>query len=304
MALALDGTASGTSNTGNTTGPSAVLTTSNTDDIIVAIIWARSSSSAFASATISGAGLTWTRRWQKTDIKNTSDFMTLELWSAHAASALSSQTISTTFDIACGRCALIVFGVNGANLANPFDPNTGLPYLTDYDSTVNTATHNVTFNTNNSNDFLIGILASDSTTLIDGSPAAGWSDIAVAANFSMGLAAQYKIVSLPQNNVTENIYTSNTNMWLALVDAITADSSATTGTVSSQYFNITQLVQSAISMTATVSSTLFSITEAATGSEIMSADVDMTLNNITSKTFAYTPPAPGNPFYQTGWYML
>lgn len=232
MALTLDGKAKGTSNTGTTTGPSATLTTTLTNDVIIAFVWARSSNSSLPTATISGGSLSWTRRFRHAVTMDNADATVLEEWYAIAASALSSAVISSTFDVNVGRCNIQVFGVNGAYTASPFDGNGSLPAILEGTSASNTGTHAVTYSTTQTDTFVMGCLVSDGTTLVDGSPADSFTNIDSTQNFTTGSCVEYKVFSTTQTSQSHAVDDSETtNSFIAVIDALTSNAVTFTGTI-------------------------------------------------------------------------
>jgi hypothetical protein len=143
----LDGTAAtGQASTTNTL--TATLTTANANDIIVVMVGVELGTGAPTVSSVSGGGLTWTRRSQA--IGNSS--VTLEVWYAVAASPLTSVTITATTSANFDNGGIIAFGITGCNTASPWDSNASLPAKHSYSSAV---TPSATISTTFANDFLM-----------------------------------------------------------------------------------------------------------------------------------------------------
>lgn len=109
----LDGSATG--NAAASTTVTASITTTKTNDIVIACVFVNGSP---ATVTPSGGGLSWNTRINGVN-------KVWEFW-ALAASTLTAQTITITFNSAM-TAGLIVSGWNGCNTSNPFDPGASPP---------------------------------------------------------------------------------------------------------------------------------------------------------------------------------
>lgn len=233
MALTLDGSAKGTATTASTA--TATLTTSLTNDVIIAFVEASHPSTTPTISSVSGAGLTWTKRktFSFTFTANTASKMIVEEWWAPAASALSSQVITVTAGATLDHVSIITFGVNGvANINDPFDPNGGLTVTYNSPDTGGNKNPNVggsdrpTFSTNNANTIAIGYVASVSSPTQRADTPNSWVSIQENNN-SAGTAwsnttAQYKVFSAAQS-ATPMSWRDAANNYLILADALTAD---------------------------------------------------------------------------------
>ena len=126
-APALDGSAQGVAC--NATSPTATLTTTQTNDIIVAVAGNEDFSVSVPAPTmiVSGGGLTWNKSWAVNNNGTTapSDLLSYvyrSLWYAIAPAALTSQTITATLSGSTDASGLVVFGISGANTSTIFDP--------------------------------------------------------------------------------------------------------------------------------------------------------------------------------------
>ena len=217
MTLSLDGNANGNSTFSTTVAAS--LTTSNTDDIIVALVATKhDGSSAPAISVADGSSLTWTQRYQL----NSSDESYGIFW-AHAASALSGDTITATLSVSSSENTIIVFGVSGADTSYPFDNNAS---LTKHASGTSTAPAATGVSTDATDTFLIGFGAAESIGGFSWSgPGSSLTTIDTAAasafvNFKS--YADYKIVASPQSGATIDAVLSTSAAWNFFADAIVA----------------------------------------------------------------------------------
>ena len=124
--------------------------TTNCPDIVY--IHTGNNNATETSTTVTGCGLTWTKRARD---GNGSATNFLELWTAQAATALTNCQPVVTF-AAAGSATAVIFAFNNIHTAAPFDSNAAIP------NTPNSAV--CTFTTSNANDILIATGASASTT--------------------------------------------------------------------------------------------------------------------------------------------
>ncbi len=195
-ALSLDGS--------NTTGAAAtVLTTSLSNDII--IVFGACISTATATGVSDTAGLTWVKRQA---IEYNAGAAALDEWYAISPGALTSDTITMTWASCSSSTRVYAFGINGANLTTPFDPNVSLPAQT---SGILASSTSVTVSTSNANDMLItGYRAS-----LNGFATRPTGFTVIQSPNNAG-DTSYEIVSSTQSSQTFT-YTnaaSTTNAWL------------------------------------------------------------------------------------------
>ena len=124
-AIALDGNAVGTNASNITTVTTGGLTTTNASDIVAMCVHneAVNGSGAYKTvSTITGGGLTWSRRniVQLLGGSGTA-YNTMELWTAKTAGTLSSQAFTVTFSASTEAASIVVWGISGANTSLPFD---------------------------------------------------------------------------------------------------------------------------------------------------------------------------------------
>ena len=81
--------------TGASSVTSPAMTTTSAGEMVLALVSMSGPHTAAQSATVTGAGLTWTRA-AYSNIYNTTDSGTAEVWAAYATSALSGATVTAT----------------------------------------------------------------------------------------------------------------------------------------------------------------------------------------------------------------
>ncbi len=74
-----------------------------------------------------------------------------------AIAPYNTYTITVTMSNTAGNCAAFLFGISGADIASPFDPNTSIPAVATGGSGVTNA-NKPTITTSNANDFIISAL--------------------------------------------------------------------------------------------------------------------------------------------------
>jgi hypothetical protein len=125
--ITLDGSAKAGS--ASVSSISASLTTTKTNDIIVAYVFG-SSSTARTVSSVTATGLTFTKRSGTTHNSAGTLKNVIEVWWAVAPTA-ATRTITANFSGVCSDDAMLwVFGVNGADTSNPWDTNVSLPSIT------------------------------------------------------------------------------------------------------------------------------------------------------------------------------
>ncbi|WP_407146247.1 hypothetical protein [Bradyrhizobium sp. ORS 86] len=236
MALALNGTVATGFINGAASGTlaSGTFTTTVANCVIVAMIATTDDGSAtsgpFTVSSISGGGLTWTRRGGQTGLNSGFHQMDLECWYAIAAGTFSSA-VTATFSGVAGGATITVFAFSGANTAAPFDANGSLPAQTsNLTATANAVS--ATISTTNANTAIIGHIFNGTGSQTSWTDNAGFSDTANIAGFSGSpnfaqaySQGQYGIVSSVQSGVAVG-FTPNSSDYLYYVDAIQAAASA------------------------------------------------------------------------------
>jgi hypothetical protein len=218
----LDATATGTATSATTVA--ATLTTSNTNDIICALITVQNAHTLLQVTGVSGGGLTWKRR-SGLDVgqRLSSSFPSVshELWWAVSSGTLTSQTITATFNATCDDASIIVMGVTGCNTTQPWDNNISLPAV----QLSNAGTPSFTVSTTTNDCFLIftnGSNFSGSLTLPTGFTSIGFVSAASGSLWAT-TAAGYKGVTSAQTNQTFTWGGSISETAASLFDALTAD---------------------------------------------------------------------------------
>ena len=214
--VALDGS---TGSETESSSVSASLTTANANDVIV--LAAGTSSSSYTVSSVSdAAGLTWTHR---TSTSTTG--VEEEEWYAIAASPLNSDSITVTWSHS-GDNTMAAFGVSGANLAAPFDPNGSTPAT----ATGTTTNPSVSVSTSYAQDLIFGLLANEHTSASvchTETDANGWTDMnqdycAQGGSTTQNNDQEYEVVSSTQSNLAISFSTSTggSNAWAMIGDAI------------------------------------------------------------------------------------
>jgi hypothetical protein len=240
MALSLDGHAA---TAVNTTSASVTLTTTGTDDLIVALtsLFTDNTTNTVSNSPgviVSGGGLLWALRSRTRLITSISSLpLVVEEWVAHATAALTSQTITATISSPGGTnyLCLEVFGVSGADVDAMFDTNASIPAVAAVAGRGGTSSHTVSgISTTNANTFEIARLA----TAVggSGSPAAdagftvldnSWFNTSFG-----GQQSEYKINSSTLSSVSQNVFSSVSAIsanYISHVDAIVAAGAARLG---------------------------------------------------------------------------
>jgi len=163
---------SGTGSGASVTSVAATLSTTKTNDIIVAVIFIATSGTTVSS--VAGGSLTWTL------FSSTPNGIFI-YW-AFASGTLTSVSITATLSTT-GTAGIIVFGVNGANTTYPFDPILSPAQYSASNGNATSLSYSVT--TYLTNELLIGILAT-ATAGITFTVGSGFTSIAtVTTNVSM-----------------------------------------------------------------------------------------------------------------------
>lgn len=109
----IDQTGVGQNGTG-TTSVTSTISTGGTNRVLVATVSYNPSGNNIA--TVSGAGLTWTRA---RSISNSTNAVSIEVWTATSSVQLSSQKITASFGSTTERATLVLSAYSGADLNSP-----------------------------------------------------------------------------------------------------------------------------------------------------------------------------------------
>lgn len=143
----------------------ATITTSNSNDIILAFVHAVSTGAAGSAATVTGVAdglLTWARRGS-IYFGASAPYNTLELWWAAATNPVSSLTVTASLSETIDACSIQLIAVSGCeSLTNPWDTSTFLPAT--FGTTTNIGAPQLQITTVNSNTMLLGLFATYSNT--------------------------------------------------------------------------------------------------------------------------------------------
>jgi len=186
-----DGSCSAGDATGTLSTTSCSLTTSNTDDIILAFVSYYNGAHAdhFTSVT-DGQNLTWAERGT---VLNSGSLFTREYY-AKSSNPLSGDSITLTLS-AHDYPQIICFGVSGANYTTPFDTNAAIPAKAN--------ANGVTISTSHANDLLIAVGTDDVTSHVPTNPS-GYTtiqDIPGSGGFDP-LRATYDSVSATKSSAS------------------------------------------------------------------------------------------------------
>lgn len=195
MALALDGSAH--NNSGGASSLGASLTTTNTNDIIIAVATVNGG----PVTSVSGGGLTWAKKASGTSDGGSSQF--LELWYAVAAGTLSGTTI-TVNQTSSSYITIDVFAISGADTATIWDGAAVTGSGAGCDP--------LSISTTNANAFIIGAYRENSAS--NPTEGAGFTKIS-GADFQL---AEYKVVSSTQSglSVTQGTGAGTANAGIAV----------------------------------------------------------------------------------------
>ena len=210
--LGLDGSsANGCPN--YTSSCSATISTSHGNDILITFAIEQLDLQTSCTFNLSDtAGLSWTAR---SDIffDPTGRTQVQEFW-AVAANPLSSNMVTESIS-GCGNNYnnLIVFGISGANIYSPFDPNAALPGSANGYS----GDTSVLVSTSNPNDMVIGSVIHGNICCF---PAAGPGFTLITPPGTT--AAEYDIVNATVSGLAVTFSDPAVDTWLSMADAVQA----------------------------------------------------------------------------------
>lgn len=208
------------------------LTTSSTNDIIVAFVGNNKISSTGSANPVSSvsdtASLVWTNRSQ-TSFQNSAagtPWVDVEMWWALSSGALSNDTVTANFSTCCGlfdNGFIIVAGYHGANTSMPWDSNVSVPKVGNSGSSG--APSLTGASTTCLHDMILMAAATANTASDPPNQTAGTGfgtvrnvDAENGTNFSK-IASQQQSVSSAQSSITTSFGTS-WNGWVAITDAL------------------------------------------------------------------------------------
>jgi hypothetical protein len=174
----------------------------------------------------------------------------LEFWYAPSVAAITSGVLTATFTSNPDAACIVAIGVNGCNNINsPFDTNSSLPA-----STIVTGA-SVTLSTNQADDLLLCFTGTSSAS--GPNTPSGFTGIVYengnGSSYYYRLGTNKKSVSATQSSL--NVANGGGVVDVMLVDAFTADATASTAALAQQFGKITQAVSAKHEFKATVSQT-------------------------------------------------
>lgn len=222
----VDGTVA-TGQASSTTAVSATLTTTLTNNIIVAIVCIEGTAVTSTGITnVTASGLTFTKYTTNffSSTANAGYKVLQEVWYATASSILTAVTVSSS-TVLFDDATIVVFGVNGCNLSAPFDTGTNMPINTTFASGSTTKT--VTgINTNSNNPLLIASWYTDVSNVLN-TLDTGYSQIAYVQNngavkWMYNFVERKGVSGTAQSSATHNgATTTSTDVWGCTVFAMT-----------------------------------------------------------------------------------
>lgn len=211
--LAIDGTNSSSLGTNSASNTSSGLVTTQTNDLICAVVEIDNGVAAFLTSTVTGGGLTWTLQ-KRVQFTGRSFHTTVEFWTAPSAGTLSSPSITATYNTpvtGSGVSIIRVFGVSGVNFAAAVDAVAGTAQS---EGASTQPTVNIT--TSNAHDMIVSVILNDyggGTTL-----ESGFTNIVPASNTTSEMIS-FKVVTTTQTAFAVNSG-SNTTNWAVIAVAI------------------------------------------------------------------------------------
>src|ERR1700676_3180566 len=234
MALAIDGTATGTATGGTTVATSTtMLTTANAGDIVVVFTHAEAVNAQGAHPTvsgISGGGLSWAKR-SAANLDNGgfgNAYNRCECWWAYASGTLSGVTITATWTgVTIDDMSIVAFGVTGFTgtnyKTNPWDANASLPAINSASTTTTPTVSGVS--TNNAAVMVLDLVATAGGGNINAGNIAGSAATSVTlannggGTNNSGVGALESVFSSAQSSITVDGNTSR-NGWMIIADAL------------------------------------------------------------------------------------
>lgn len=223
-AVSLDGSASNSSAAASSI--SASLTTTKTNDIVVACILSVGTTLRTVS-TVTASGLTFTKRSSQSSTNADGKIVNMEVWWALAATALTAKSITATLSgSANDSVQLLVFGANGADVTSPWDANASLPDYTANNTNSFSGMTSTAFSTS-SGDRLVFCFATNngSSTMVPQSRIGNEPPLTLLANNNAGTYnafAEYAPAANTLTSKTIQVGGGTAANWLMVVDALNA----------------------------------------------------------------------------------
>jgi hypothetical protein len=200
---------------GASAGAATISVSANAGDVIVLFIGMGGTSGTATVASVSGGGLTWTKRAAITPFTAFGNSLGLEEWYAIAASAVSAQTITVTSNLTSSQSIDLGYvSISAANTTTPYDANGALPNLQS-DQSGSPAVGSIS--TTNANTILLSAIVG--LFLSSGNQPSGWTDLGVT--IGIGDAA-YNIVSSAQSSASVSWASGGLANWGMICDAVQA----------------------------------------------------------------------------------
>jgi hypothetical protein len=181
--------------------------------------------SAYATGTVSGASLTWTRI-SRVQRFSGAIYNNGELWYAYTAGGFTSQSLTLTSSAATDATEFSGFCVSGANATAQLDPNNSLP------ATSNTGVDiSLTYSTTLADDLIIAYEGESGGTSAPAAPT-GYTSLVNAANGNGAvryahLTVWYKSVSATQSETVSTGFSKENPV--GILTAATADAPPVAG---------------------------------------------------------------------------
>ncbi len=230
--LAIDGNASGIiSGAATNSVVSGTLTTTNTNDTIVACVGTSEDAGSRTVSSVTATGLSFTLRKGQTMTSMFFNFSDLECWTA-TATATFSGAVTANLSGNSSTAGIITWGISGGNTGTPFDANGSLTCVTT-NTTTTTAVPTCSTSTSNANDFIFTVILE-----LDSGNTGGWGNqsgyTTVGGAFlscangghACYMQASYDVVSSTQSSVAIG-FTSTSTTNILFVDAIKQATSVT-----------------------------------------------------------------------------
>jgi hypothetical protein len=187
--------------TGGTSG--TIFLTTNAANEVVFLFVQVGTTGATITTSVSGAGLTWTKR--KSVVNTNVAYSLTELWYAPAPSIVAGSEIAVTTSGTMDDMALIIAAVTGC-APQIFDTNASLPAGPE---TSSTSPIPITISTSETNDVVFGVIgtnASNGSLLVD--TAAGFSLLTSVTNAGgthfARMGVEYNVYATPQSGLAFN----------------------------------------------------------------------------------------------------